>query len=56
MKASRLADEEKCESCNGTGYPPVKEPKPGTRIYWPPCKECGGKGRINRKTSKDSDG
>jgi len=37
----------KCEACNGTGFPPVKQPsKPGRRIYPTPCKECGGKGRI----------
>ncbi|HXT62401.1 MAG TPA: hypothetical protein VN696_05125 [Pyrinomonadaceae bacterium] len=48
-----MAGEEKCEACNGTGFPPAKQPKPGTRIYLPPCKECGGKGRINRKATDE---
>ena len=39
--------ERKCKACNGTGYPPVKQPaQPGRQIYPAPCKECGGKGRI----------
>jgi DnaJ-class molecular chaperone len=39
--------EEKCPTCNGTGYPTVEQPARTIRkIYPPPCKECGGKGRI----------
>jgi DnaJ-class molecular chaperone len=39
-------NEEKCPACNGTGFPTVKQPDPGRRIYPPPCKTCGGKGRM----------
>jgi DnaJ-class molecular chaperone len=39
-------NEEKCPACNGTGFPAVKQPTPGRRIYPPPCKACGGKGRM----------
>jgi DnaJ-class molecular chaperone len=39
-------NEEKCPACNGTGSPPFKQPTPGRRIYSPPCKTCGGKGRL----------
>jgi hypothetical protein len=39
-------NEEKCPACNGTGFPAVKQPVPGRRIYPPPCKTCGGKGRM----------
>jgi DnaJ-class molecular chaperone len=39
-------NEEKCPACNGTGSPPFKQPVPGRRIYLPPCKTCGGKGRL----------
>jgi hypothetical protein len=42
-----LPRETKCEACNGTGFPKVKQPtKPGRRIYPAPCRKCGGKGRI----------
>lgn len=43
-----LAIKEKhCPACGGTGIAKVKQPVvPGRRIYSPPCKECGGKGRI----------
>jgi hypothetical protein len=41
------ATEHKCSACNGTGFPMVKQPiAPGRKIYSPPCKTCGGKGRI----------
>jgi hypothetical protein len=39
-------NEEKCPACGGTGFPPVKQPAAGRRIYPPPCKTCGGKGRM----------
>jgi hypothetical protein len=33
--------EVRCEACEGTGFPRVKQPsEPGKRIY-PPCKKCG---------------
>jgi DnaJ-class molecular chaperone len=38
--------EDNCEACNGTGAAPVREPKPGRRIYPGRCSKCGGKGRI----------
>jgi DnaJ-class molecular chaperone len=42
-----MATEIKCEACDGTGFPKVKQPtKPGKRIYPAPCKRCGGKGRV----------
>jgi DnaJ-class molecular chaperone len=39
-------NEEKCPACNGTGFPPVKQPVSGRRIYPPACKTCGGEGRL----------
>jgi DnaJ-class molecular chaperone len=39
--------EQKCPACNGTGSAVVVQPaQPGRRIYPPPCRKCGGKGRI----------
>jgi DnaJ-class molecular chaperone len=39
--------EQRCPACDGTGVLAVIQPvQPGHRIYPPPCKECGGKGRI----------
>jgi DnaJ-class molecular chaperone len=39
--------ETKCEACNGTGFPKVKQPtEPGRKIFPAPCRKCGGKGRI----------
>ncbi|WP_371259551.1 zinc finger domain-containing protein [Bradyrhizobium sp. URHD0069] len=39
--------EQKCPACNGTGFAVVTQPaQPNRKIYPPPCKECGGKGRI----------
>jgi DnaJ-class molecular chaperone len=44
--------EQRCPGCDGTGFPAVKQPaQPGRRMYPPPCKECGGKGRT-LKTDK----
>jgi DnaJ-class molecular chaperone len=41
------AAEIRCEACNGTGFPQVKQPKkPGRKIYPAPCRKCGGKGRV----------
>ncbi len=41
-------DEMKCEACNGTGFPRIKQPsQPGRRIYPAPCKRCGGKGCVS---------
>jgi DnaJ-class molecular chaperone len=41
--------EAKCEACNGTGFPSVRQPpQPGRRIYPVPCEKCGGKGRVPR--------
>jgi hypothetical protein len=40
--------EQKCPGCNGTGYPTVVQPARTIRkIYPAPCKQFGGKGRIN---------
>jgi DnaJ-class molecular chaperone len=40
--------ETECPACNGTGFPEVKQPGQITlKIYPPPCKKCGGKGRIS---------
>jgi DnaJ-class molecular chaperone len=39
--------EQCCSSCNGTGFPPVRQPeKLGRRIFPAACIECRGKGRI----------
>lgn len=39
----------KCDTCNGTGFQSVMQPvQPGKKIYPPPCKKCGGKGRIKK--------
>jgi DnaJ-class molecular chaperone len=44
-----LADEIKCEACDGTGLQPVKQPaEPGKRIYSTRCKVCDGKGRVKK--------
>jgi DnaJ-class molecular chaperone len=41
-------NEDKCPACNGTGFPIVKQPaQPNRKIYPPPCRKCGGKGRIS---------
>jgi DnaJ-class molecular chaperone len=48
-----LPRETKCEACDGTGYPKVKQPdQPGRRIFPAPCKKCGGKGRIMKATAE----
>jgi DnaJ-class molecular chaperone len=40
-------DEMKCDACDGTGFPRVKQPaEAGKRIYPAPCKKCAGKGRL----------
>src|ERR1700691_72400 len=42
--------EQRCPACNGTGFPAVRQPvQPGRGAYPPPCKECGGKGRIKKR-------
>ena len=41
----------KCEGCAGIGYPPVRQPAPGRRIYPAPCKKCHGKGSVTRRDS-----
>jgi DnaJ-class molecular chaperone len=38
--------EVRCDACDGTGRQPVRQPRPGHRIYPAPCKKCDGKGRI----------
>jgi DnaJ-class molecular chaperone len=60
MKKSNAEDlpedrlpEVKCSACNGTGFPKVKQPVERDRkIYPPPCKECGGKGRLLAMAAK----
>lgn len=43
--------ERKCPTCNGTGFPPVKQPaEPGRKIYLPRCERCGGKGWVGSRT------
>jgi hypothetical protein len=40
----KKATEVKCEACDGTGFPKVRQPaKPGKRIYPAPCKRCAAK-------------
>ena len=39
--------ERKCPACNGTGFPPVKQPaQPGRKIYPARCERCEGKGWV----------
>jgi DnaJ-class molecular chaperone len=39
--------ERKCPACNGTGFPPVKQPKEqGRKIYPARCERCDGKGWV----------
>jgi DnaJ-class molecular chaperone len=39
--------EHTCTTCNGTGFPTVKQPTLATRKIYPvKCEACGGKGRI----------
>jgi DnaJ-class molecular chaperone len=39
--------ERKCPVCDGSGHPPVKQPKePGRRIYPARCERCDGKGWV----------
>lgn len=39
--------EVQCDSCGGGGFPAVTQRiEPGRRIYPPPCKKYGGKGRL----------
>ena len=39
--------EHTCPTCNGKGFPVVKQPaEPGRRIYPVKCKACEGKGKI----------
>jgi DnaJ-class molecular chaperone len=41
--------EQKCPACNGTGFAVAEQPtQPSRRIYPPPCRKCGGKGRIKQ--------
>jgi len=47
MKATANPTEQKCPACDGTGFPNVVQPaQPDRRSYPPPCKKCGGKGRV----------
>jgi hypothetical protein len=42
-------NEKICPASDGAGVLPAIQPvQPGRRIYPPPCKDCGGKGRIPR--------
>jgi DnaJ-class molecular chaperone len=46
-KRAAKPTEQKCPACDGTGFTPMVQPaQPNRRIYPPPCKQCGGKGRI----------
>lgn len=48
------AGEIKCDACDGSGYPPVKEVSPGRRIYSGRCQKCGGKGRLTKPGKPES--
>jgi hypothetical protein len=50
MKKSReVPTEVICAACDGTGFQTVEQPSnPGRKIYPATCKECLGKGRINK--------
>jgi DnaJ-class molecular chaperone len=46
--------EAKCEACNGTGFPSVRQPsQPGRRIYPVPCEKCGEKGACTQGPKGD---
>lgn len=52
MRKDAIA-EVKCEACNGMGSASVKQPsQPNRKIYPPPCKACGGKGRVAAPQAK----
>jgi DnaJ-class molecular chaperone len=43
--------ERKCPTCNGTGFPPVKQPaQAGRKIYPARCERCDGKGWVEAPT------
>jgi DnaJ-class molecular chaperone len=38
-----------CAACDGTGFQKVEQPtEPGRKLYPATCKECRGKGRIDK--------
>ena len=44
-----IEPEYECLACQGTGFPPVKQPaQSGRKIYPAPCRKCGGKGKIKQ--------
>jgi len=44
--------EHTCTTCNGTGFPKVKQPTQAThKIYPVKCTACAGKGRIADSTN-----
>jgi DnaJ-class molecular chaperone len=45
MRGERIK-ERTCPACDGTGYPVVKQPALGRRIYPAKCKSCDGKGKV----------
>jgi DnaJ-class molecular chaperone len=46
-KRLRNPNEKRCPACDGTGVLAAIQPvQPGRKLYPPPCKECGGRGRI----------
>ena len=55
-KKKAAPNEVKCDACNGTGFTPVIQPaRPGRRVYPPPCKVCGGKGRVPSPAAKQKE-
>ena len=41
-----------CSACDGTGFQKVgQSTQPGRKIYPAKCKQCLGKGRINKPVS-----
>ena len=46
-RSRKIQTEIICPACEGSGFPPVKQPiEPGRKIYPAPCPQCLGKGRI----------
>jgi DnaJ-class molecular chaperone len=44
--------EHTCPTCNGTGFPTVKQPVLAThKVYPVKCEACAGKGRITDTTN-----
>jgi len=54
-KRRKVLTEVICAACNGTGFQKIEQPaEPDRRIYPATCKECHGKGRIDKPQPSNS--